>query len=324
MKITSTLGLVFLALFVQTRLPAAEVITSAASLAFPAIQDAGSARAIALGSTYVGIAEGSATLPWNPAGLAELCTSEFSVNHNSTVEGSFQESALLGVPLGHSSGLGASFSFADNGTFEGRDENGNVDSTYEARAYGGSLGWGLRLPADLAVGAAVKVNREDLDTTGYNDFAADFGALWTPSPSFTLGAAYTNLGLDVADAHLAQGFSLGASSYLFKGEDLQWLFAISGEALTHSDGSIHFGVEPTFYHVLSLRAGYGFNVPYTDNGTDPTGWTLGGGIKLDQLSVDYAYVPLADLGNVQRISLTYAFGDCVNPAPARKTRNSKL
>src|SRR4051812_45944102 len=113
-----------LALMAQRGLHAAETVTSAAGSSFASVQEAGSARAVALGSTYVGIAEGSQTLPWNPAGLSGLCAPELSLHHNSTLLGSFQESAIFAMPVNPNNGFGASVNFTDNGTFEGRDDNG--------------------------------------------------------------------------------------------------------------------------------------------------------------------------------------------------------
>jgi hypothetical protein len=99
-----------------------------------------------------------------------------------------------------------------------------------------------------------------------------------------------------------------------KGQDFQWLLALSGEALTGSDNSVNMGLEVKVFQVLSLRGGYSFNVPDPVNPDGLLGWTLGGGIQVDDFSLDYAVVPLAEVGNVQRVSLTYAFGGCADRA----------
>jgi hypothetical protein len=314
MKLTRWHSLLLLGALAPSGLAGVETVNSAAGLAFPGVAEAGSARAIALGSTYVGIAEGSASLPWNPAGLAGLCSDELALHHNGTVVGSYQETAVLGLALAPGDGLGMSVNFEDNGSIEGRDAAGNLTSDYSARAYGASVGWGFQTPADLAFGVAVKVNRQDLGGVGETELAGDLGALWTPNPSFRVGLAYTNLGPNVDGSQLGQGLSLGASAYLMKGQDFQWLLALSGEALTGSDNSVNMGLEVKVFQVLSLRGGYSFNVPDPVNPDGLLGWTLGGGIQVDDFSLDYAVVPLAEVGNVQRVSLTYAFGGCADRA----------
>ena len=138
-KMMAGLTLVF---FTHAGLFADEVILPSASLAFPSVQQAGSARAIGLGSTYVGIAEGSSTLLWNPAGLATLFDSEISFHHNSALVGANQEMLILGMPLAHGNGLGLAINYEDNGTFDGRDSSGIKTGDYGNVGFGANLGWG--------------------------------------------------------------------------------------------------------------------------------------------------------------------------------------
>jgi len=308
------LGVVF-----PASLRAAEDLLSAAGFAFPSIQEGASARALAMGSTYVGIAEGSASLLWNPAGLATLQDPEIALHHESGLVGATQEIAVLGVPLGNGNGLGLSVNYEDDGTFDGHDATGAGTGDYSARTYGASLGWGFRAPLGFSLGLALKANRQELANTDLNAFAGDAGILWSRSPLLTVGAAYTNLGPDVDGSQLAQGFQAGVSSYVGKGGDYQWLFALSGEALTRGANSVHLGVEHTLYQLLALRAGYAFDVPDPTTTGDLQGWTFGGGIIIQRdLSIDYAFVPLAGLGNTQRVSLTYDFGECGGRQPVAK------
>lgn len=293
-------------------LRADEAVIAAAGFAFPSVQEAGSARAIGLGSTYVGIADGSASLLWNPAGLGNLMRPEFGLHHNSALVGAIQEIFVLGLPLGYKNGLGLTVNYESNGIFEGRDANGLMNGDYSSSAFGVGAGWGMALPGGVSVGLGLKVNSQDLAGTAYTAFAGDAGVLWSMSPELTLGAAYTNLGPPVQGRQLAQGLRLGVSSILEKGSNYQWLLALSGESLTYGEQSIHMGVEHTLYQFLALRGGYAFNVP-NPQAAGLLGWTFGGGVRFNDLTLDYAFVPLADLGNMQRVSLTLAFGD------ARKT-----
>lgn len=313
------LALIFLGSLTQG-LFAAEVVTAAAGYAFPSVQEGGSARAIALGSTYVGIAEGSASLLWNPAGLGTLLCPEIAIHHNSALVGAVQEILVLGLPLPHSNGLGLSLNYEDNGSFDGRDTLGGATSAYGARAFGGSLGWGFGGPGGLYMGVALKANHRDLAGNASDSFTGDIGALWQVIPQLSLGAAYTNLGPEVSDRQLAQGFRLGLSSYIGKETNNQTLFALSGESLTYGDQSVHLGLEQTFQKFLALRAGYGLDIQ-NSAAQGLVGWTFGGGILYKTLSLDYAFVPLADLGNMQRVSLTYAFGSCcITPTPTPTPR----
>lgn len=308
------LAWILLGVALQNNLPAAEDLLSSASFAFPTIQEAGSARAIGLGSTYVGIAEGSAALLWNPAGLSTLSAAEIGLHHNVALMSGTQDIAVLGLPLGYGNALGLSLDYEDNGVFEGRDIAGLPTGNYASKVYSGSLGWGIGSSVGLSGGLAVKMNRQDLAGIVSDAFAADAGLLWSLGPQFTVGAAYTNFGPEVAGRQLSQGVRVGVSSYLNKCEDFQWLLALSEESMTNGDNSLHFGLEHTLYRILALRAGYGLNVPKPAM-DGLVGWTFGGGIQIQRFTLDYAYVPLGDLGNMQRVSLTYSFGEHCAPAP---------
>ena len=314
------LSWIFLATLSQGGLRAAENLQNASGFAFPSIQQGAGARAIALGSTYVGIAEGSSTLLWNPAGLANLSCPELALHHNSELVGAFQEVAVLGLPLAYGNGLGLSLNYEDLGSFNGFDSNGASTGTYGDQIFGGSVGWGISVPGALSLGVALKANEQNLAGSGSAGFAGDLGILWNPSSCFSVGAAYNNLGPAVSGQQLAQGLRVGVSSYIDKGGDYQWLLAMSGEALTQGANSLHFGLESTLHQFVALRAGYAVEManPDTIDTSALTGWTFGGGILLHDFSIDYALVPLSDLGNMQRISLTYVFSSgCVAcPQPA--------
>ena len=296
-------------------LHAAEDVTAAAGLSFPSIQDGAGARAIALGSTYVGIDEGSTALFWNPAGLGALADTEIAENHNSAILNSTQDIAVVALPLGGDNGLGMSLNYENDGSFDGRDQNGNATGGYSANAYGGSLGWGAGVADGLYVGLDLKFEQENLAGTDLDSFAGDFGALWNCSPYLSLGAAYTNVGPTVEGWHLDQGLNLGLSSHFYTSDSSQWLAAVSGESLHDGESSVHFGLEDTLYTLLSLRAGYSYS-DSNDDTSNLMGWTFGIGLAIHQLSLDYAYVPLSDLGSMQRVSLSYAFGGPEPQAPA--------
>jgi hypothetical protein len=318
MKIDRLASILLSALF-ASGLNAAETVSNSADLAFPSVQESASARAIGMGSTYVGVAEGSAALLWNPAGLGNLHCPEVALHHKTGLLGAYQETAVLGWPMGPDNGLAVSLNYGDNGVFEGRDGLGNLTADYSARAYGASLGWGISGPQDLDFGLAVKFNQQDLAGTASSAYAGDIGVLWGPSDYFNLGAAYSNLGPDVNGHPLAQGLRVGLSSYLGKGSNSQWLLAVSSESLKNSDSSVHFGLEATLFKTLALRGGYALDVPKPAEANGLSGWTVGGGLILDSLALDYAFVPLGDVGSTQRISLTYGFGGCKAKPVAQAT-----
>jgi outer membrane protein OmpA-like peptidoglycan-associated protein len=281
---------------------AAETTQSVGSLAMPLTQEGGTARAMSMGSAVVGVSQGSASLFWNPAGLSDFdhCM-ELGLHHNSGLGDSFQETAVVGAPMGSLGGFAAALNYVNNGTFEGRDSTGFQTDNYTAGDMGASIGWGKEWLPGFSAGVALKYNRQTLASQTYSALAADLGVLWNPLPRLNLGLTYSNLGLEVADYKLDSPWRVGASYGLT--EDL--LLAVSGKVNTGGFDSVDVGVEYWIHPVLALRAGY------VDNATDSqlegvTGVTAGLGVKiLKNLMLDYAYLPYGELGASHRLSLTY-------------------
>ena len=295
-----------LILFAGTGPLVADNLTSVANQTMPLMQEGATARAVAMGYTYVGVAEGSAALFWNPAGLSGLKVPETALHHNFGLGNSIQEIGVFGCPAGEWGGFAGSLSYVFNGFFLGYDAQGNKTGLYSAGDVGGSLGWGKQWMPGLSLGAAVKFNQQNLASQSYSIFAADLGLLWNPVSTLQFGAAYTNLGEQVADSFLASGFRMGASYTFDVGKDDQFLLAVSSELQTGGISRLNVGGEDTLFHFLALSAGYQANL------TDPglaglTGLTAGAGIRAEHFLLDYAFVPYGGLGSTHRLSLTYQF-----------------
>jgi len=283
---------------------AAENTQSVSSLAMPLTQEGGTARAMSMGSAVVGVPQGSASLFWNPAGLGRLddCM-ELGLHHNSGLGDSFQETAVIAMPMGMLGGFAASLNYMNNGTFEGRDNTGLQVDNYTAGDMGASLGWGREWFPGISAGVALKYNQQTLASQTYSAMAADLGLLWNPISRLNLGLTYSNLGTEVADSQLDSGWRVGASYGV--GETL--LLAASSELKYGGFKSLEVGIECFLHPILALRAGYVQN--FTDSQLGGlTGLTAGLGIKIvKNLMLDYAYLPYGELGNSHRLSLTYHF-----------------
>lgn len=303
------LGIGFLSVVFLSGLVWATESTNLVGLAMPLNQQGGTARAMSMGSAMAGVPQGSASLLWNPAGLGRLgeCK-ELGLHHNSGLVDTIQETVVFGMPIGSLGGFAASLNYVNNGTFEGRDEVGNVTDNYTAGDMGGSLGWGREWFNGFSAGIAVKYNRQTLDDKSYDAYASDLGILWKPKwkplSRWNLGLTYSNFGTKIAGDILDQGLRVGGSYSVNK--DL--LLAVASELKASGFNNVNVGVENWFHPIVALRAGYVYN--FTDSKlTGLTGLTGGIGVKATKnILVDYAYIPFGDLGFSQRLSLTYKFG----------------
>lgn len=323
------------------RASASETYYDAGTKALPIQQAGGTARAMAMGSAVVGVSQGSASLLWNPAGLSRLSCAELGLHHNTGLGGAVQETAVLGLPLGEVEygcggslgGLAASFGYVNYGRFNGMDIGGQPTRSYEIRDFSGSLGWGLELLPGLSGGISLKNNQAQFPGKIYSTYATDVGVLYAALPGLDLGVTYSNIGLGSSGGDigsLASGLRLGAGWTVNK----HLLLAASGELQNKAVTRMQFGTEYLIgntenkKNVLALRAGYQANFP------DPqlsglTGVTFGLGYTLSRSAgVDYAMLPMGDLGDSHRLSLTIKFGcpkkrkplfvSVLAPGPVRK------
>jgi len=286
------------------RAQATETLEAVGKLAMPAIQQAGTARVSAMDATWVGVAEGSAALQANPAGLGALAGAEAGWHHASRLGGAVAETVLVGLPVGALGGLGVSVDYLDNGSFDGMDSTGNLTGTYRAGAVGGSLGWGSPVVAGVFVGAAVRGVQQTLADSTYTAVAGDIGVLWKGMPNLTVGAAATNLGASGSGNSLASSLRAGASYTLDVGAINRVLGAAAVEIQPGGVQRVDVGAEDTLFSRLAVRAGYRLNLA-TTKVTGLTGLTAGLGVTFGALTLDYAYLPYGELGNSQRVSLTY-------------------
>jgi outer membrane protein OmpA-like peptidoglycan-associated protein len=286
---------------------AAEETFSVGNKAAPLTNQGGTARAMAMGSAFVGVAEGSESLMWNPAGLGTLCGNELALHHTSGIGDSIREIGIFAMPVRSLGAFAAAIDAASNGSFEGRDTSGNQTGNYHASSAGARLGWGKEIFSRLSLGGVIKMNHQDLAGSTYSSYMGDLGVLWNPFTTLKFGATYANLNIanSYTDTQLNSAWHLGASFSPIQ----PLLLAMAGELQPGGVKRMQFGGELSPNGQIALRGGYQFNYPNADLG-GWTNFTVGLGLKVTQrIHLDYAFVPEGDLGAAHRISLIYKF-DC--------------
>jgi hypothetical protein len=282
-------------------------INSVASLANPLDNADGGARASAMGSAFVGVADDSSALLWNPSGLAGLENTELSLNHNSWLDGIIQETAVVAVPEGNLGTFGFSANYVNYGSFQGYDDTGLQTANYSVDNYGIGVGWGKEIIPTLSAGIGVNAGVETVDTTNYSVVSGNLGLLWRPIPYLRVGGDYSNLGTDIAGYPLESDLRLGASYDFDFVPANQLLLAASCDVEQAGENTLQVGAEDLISSCLALRAGYNASLTENDLNGD-FGWSLGVGVRCRGFSLDYAYIPYGDLGAAQKVSLNYEFG----------------
>jgi hypothetical protein len=267
------------------------------------------ARAIGMGEAFTSMADDISSLYWNPAGLAFLSQSEANFMYNQAYQDMNYNNAGMALSL-ENGALGGSLSYLGYGDIEGFDHTGtptgNVDAYSGVATVGG--GWLFDFGS---MGFNTKVVQGALADEKAMTAAFDFGGTYVhPAPvlgnsTLRVGAAIRNLGpgmkfLQQKDP-LPTEWRLGTSLMQLFNQKLN-LSVDYGKARGNT-GALYAGGEYWVIPFVALRAGY------TGNHTESNGLRAGLGLKIKDISFDYAFASYGDLGLTHRYELLYRFGD---------------
>jgi long-subunit fatty acid transport protein len=278
------------------------------------------ARAAGVAGTFLTVTDDPTVLFYNPAALATL-----SVPRGSA--GFFKH--LLDVNSGHVSyaqefpGLGwfgAGVVYTGYGSFDERDELGNMLGSFSANDLALLVGYANTYEGSLSYGANVKFIYSSIAGYSSTGLAADLGVLYTvPESRVTLGASLRNLGFQLGTyagvtEDLPIDLSIGAS-VVPRGIPL--LLNVGFHRLTDQADSFGdrfrsftVGGEFTISRVFQLRVGYDNAVRQdlkigTSSGL--AGFSGGIGVAVGDYRLDYALSSLGKVGSLHRITVGGAF-----------------
>src|SRR5258706_14613795 len=252
-------------------------------------------RAIGMGEAYTAQADDVSSLYWNPAGIAFLNQSQASFMYNQYVKDLTYQNASVAVPLEYG-GIGASLSYLSYGHIQGYDAAGNAAGDVNAHSGVATLGGGV-LGNNWAAGVNVKGVQESLADVPATGVAADLGATLvfpTEVHGATLRGAFAvrNLGkglkyIDQTDPFPRQ-WRIGVAAVHMMNQRLNVSLDYGQER--DSSGAAYAGAEYWVIPHVALRAGY------AGSDTEGAGVRAGIGLKLKDISFDYAFCNYGDLG----------------------------
>ncbi|MEW6516371.1 MAG: PorV/PorQ family protein [candidate division FCPU426 bacterium] len=273
------------------------------------------ARPVAMGEAYVALADDLNALAWNPAGLAQMQGYQAGFMHNIYLEETSQEYLAYAQNLFAGAGIGANVTYLNYGAIDktGFDEATGMpvdQGQFTPYVMTASAGYGQWLLENLAVGGAVKVFTQNIDTETYSAVAVDVGGLLKPGiDGLQIGLAVQNLGTKVADAYLPMNAKAGAAYVLpalVSSRDI-WNVALDVN-LPFGDvnyTSVNVGTEYWYDQLVAGRVGY--KIKDTGEMGGIAGLTAGIGFKLDIFNVDYALGSYGDLGLIHQVAVAVRF-----------------
>ncbi|MBI4668081.1 MAG: hypothetical protein HY747_02665, partial [Elusimicrobia bacterium] len=158
----------------------------------------GNAEAMALGRSYVALADGVESLGYNPAGIARSNNREFALGLTDWIDNFKGHYAAYNQPYMHAN-VAFNAAYFTLGDFDARDENGipiaGADVFVRTGFMNGAFGWSL--PAEnLFFGLGAKGVFEDYYGNASANFAMDSGVLWLINNDWQFGASILNLSFD--------------------------------------------------------------------------------------------------------------------------------
>lgn len=285
------------------------------------------ARSVALGESFIAIADDASALYWNPAGLTQFNDDQFIFTHNEWVVDMSHDFAGfvyhpspvdaigLSVTSVTTEDMPVTTEFAPKGTGE--------YFSYSDLAV--SLSYARALTDKFSFGASIKYVEETLDKLKMRGVLIDLGTMyWTGLGSSRFAVSFTNFGnqlspdgevLLVGNRKQSEWetfspptiFRLG---FAFEPYETEFHKVTTSMQINHpNDNSenLALGVEYTYTEPVVganvvMRGGYKFNV-------DEQTFSFGAGLKVPvtfaDFSFDYAYSQFERLGSYHHFSLMF-------------------
>ena len=261
-------------------------------------------RALGMGGAYTALADDANAIYWNPAGLPGVEKREFQASHAELTQ-STREDFLSYAQTTSAGTFGGAVTYLSQGQIDGRDLAGHPTGSFTASDAAVAFGYGRKTEL-VDVGASVKYLQSHIGSAQAESFAFDAGVRRAIGP-VQLGAAVRNVGpglkYDTQRNDLPLRFAFGAA-YKFTGGH-----AVTAELTNGPRGAgtdVGFGGEFQAVKNVYLRAGYTTQSAITGgSGFDATrGLTLGVGLTRERWTLDYAAVPMGELGSTHRFTLS--------------------
>ncbi len=302
--------------FLALALPAAAWASGAGTTAAPFLKAAMSPRAVAMGGAFSALADDSGAVFVNPAGLAQFDAQEAAADFSTYLQDAKTGNvSYAGYAGGRRVGLGLTFMTV--GGIGRRGLNDYAGAVPELGTFGSS-----DLALTLAVakadvmpeslprldgGFSVKFIRSAIDDKTAFAAAVDAGAIYRATGKLRLSLAVQNLGTKMKFDEEADPLPLNIrTGALYKASPQLNLTAEVSEYLQDEKFYPSVGAEYWFRKAFALRGGYKSGYDTANLGA-AVGLSLGFGVKVSGLGVDYAFLPFGDLGSVHRFGFWMQF-----------------
>ncbi len=281
------------------------------------LQISASARQVAMGDAFTGLADDINFLRYNIGGLGYIQKPMLGLNFHNWIEDTQQGAIGLALPTQFGI-LGVDFVYFNEGTITEIDQNfGLSGAEITSNDVALTLGYGSYInlfQRKISFGGALKVVRQNLADQTATAIGLDLGFL-IRTKYFSYGATIQNLGLtklefiDKKD-NLPETYRGGIGFQIPIGDNLDFNTAFDLAWLQDQQLRGYWGSEIIISDLIAIRGGYKIH------DFEANRWGIGLGVIIpmewfynSQTRLDYAYSPLDAFDSAaHRLSLVFAFG----------------
>ena len=262
-------------------------------------------RPAAMGEAFAGVADDVTAIYWNPAGLGKVGEKQVSFIHSEWFQGIHHSNIGYCQPaFGGTLGAAGTILWID-GIERRAGDTANPDGYIVSRDIAASVAYARPMSENLNLGATLKILFQQLDDRSATGVALDLGLLYNMKDDVATGISIQNIGYESAfiseQSPLPLNLKLGISkmypdSRLTIASDINY-------GIMDNVFIAGAGMELWLHPMFCVRGGYKYNTASTVSLGFLSGITCGAGFNVNNIEIDYAFVPYGDLGFTHRVSM---------------------
>lgn len=275
------------------------------------------ARGIAMGGAYTAVTDDATSLYWNPAGLSHVSDLSSSLMYTPYMAGINYQAGEVAKRVSDTDIVAVGFRSQTYGSIPQTDINGNSLGTFAPRDSVAELGWGANIPdlsdnnIDMSMGVSARWIHSEIVQTA-NAYGGDFGVqarVYHGDSFYDFGITAQNIGqgtkFDQIQNVLPFQVKAGGAMYPWKGVTLSLDMIAPEQNIVYGALGAEYAIQVDDKIQVALRGGLNsMTIESSDLG--PVSMFSGGvGIKFDDVSFDYAFVPMAFLGDISYLSMSF-------------------
>ena len=275
------------------------------------------AKANALAGAYIASAQDASAIYWNPSAIASMPSSQIFFYHSQFVLNSDYNYAAYVHPFKtHKAAYGLAYASFSQGSLDARDSSGNSQGSFTAMDSLASFSYARKVNSELSLGMGLNILQSSIGSFSANGWAFDLASTYKYSTRTRIAAGLFHAGPKMQ--YITESFSLPTTLGFGVSHQFLTQFNLGADMryrMYDRNLSLSLGADINLGEVMSFQMGYlsslaqGSPVKSGSSGLDAlSGLGMGFGLKLfSHANLDYAFVPMGDLGATHHLSLTWKF-----------------